>query len=171
MPVEQRQAEGNPGHRPLPEPLLVGGRPAVEELAEPPEHLGDEAKEFWRSTIGRLVEVGIVDRVDTPTLEMLATQYGRWRQASRAVASEGLFGVGSMGQVVEHPAVKIERDAHSLFLKTAEHFALTPVARTRLGLAELHRRAMSQELDEALEAPAGVEVSVVDDDDVGLPGA
>lgn len=151
-PLEQKVAEGNPGKRPLPEPMLVAGRPALNELSEPPEHLPPEAKEFWRDSICRLVEVGIIDRVDVPVLEQLATQYARIRQAQRVLAEDGHFTRGSVGQIREHPALKIERDATTMFLKIAEHYALTPIARTRLGLAELHRRSLSQELTEGLGA-------------------
>lgn len=149
-PVEQRIAEGNPGKRPLPEPMLVGGRPTLGEMAEPPAHLSEDAQEFWRDSVDRLVEVGIIDRVDGPVLELLAEQYARWRGAQRVVREAGMFARGSTGQIREHPALKIEREAHALFLKTAEHFALTPIARTRLGLAELHKRTLAQELNEGL---------------------
>ncbi|CAB4198348.1 COG3747 Phage terminase, small subunit [uncultured Caudovirales phage] len=152
-PVEQKIREGNPGKRPLPEPLLVGGRPALSELDEPPAHLPPEAQEFWRDSVKRLVEVGVVDRVDVPVLEQLATQYARIRQAQRVLAADGHFVRGSVGQLREHPAMKIERDATSLFLKIAEHYALTPIARTRLGLAELHRRSLGQEMGDALGTP------------------
>lgn len=142
--------EGNPGHRPLPEPLLVAGRPELNELQEPPSHLPADAKAFWRDSVRRLVEVGIIDRVDVAMLEQLAVQYARIRQAQRVLAEDGLFALGSVGQIVEHPAVKVERDATRLFQSLAQEFALTPVARTRLGLAELHRRTLSSELQDSL---------------------
>jgi P27 family predicted phage terminase small subunit len=133
--------------------MLVAGRPLPEELAEPPAHLPPEAQEFWVTSVVRLVEVGIIDRVDVPVLEQLATQYARIRQAQRVLAEDGHFTRGSVGQIREHPALKIERDATSMFLKMAEHYALTPIARTRLGLAELHKRTLAKELDEGLGAP------------------
>lgn len=152
-PVEQRRKEGNPAKRKLPEPLLVGGRPLPGELMEPPEHLIDDAKDFWRKSVARLVEVGIIDRVDVPVLEQLATQYARIRAAQRVIGKQGYFVRGSVGQLREHPAVKIERDATALFLKIAEHYALTPIARTRLGLAELHRRSLETEMEAGLGKP------------------
>jgi P27 family predicted phage terminase small subunit len=94
--------------------------------------------------------VGIVDRVDIPVLEQLATQYARIRQAQRVIAEVGHFELGSRGQVKEHPALKIEREATRTFLTLAEQYALTPVARTRLGLAELHRRTLQAEMTDAL---------------------
>ncbi len=38
----------------------------------------------------------------------------------------------------------------ALFAKFAEQYALTPTARTRLGLAELKRRSLTDELDSEL---------------------
>jgi P27 family predicted phage terminase small subunit len=152
-PVEQKQLEGNPGKRPLPEPLLVAGRPNVNELDEPPEHLPKEAKDFWRDSVTRLIEVGIIDRVDVPVLEQMAVQYARIRQAQRVLAVDGHFVPGSVGQLREHPALKVEKEATTLFLKMAEHYALTPIARTRLGLAELHKRTLAKELQEGLGVP------------------
>lgn len=166
-PVEQRIREGNAGKNKLPEPLLVGGRPMPAEIADPPGHLTADAREFWRTSVLRLAEVGIIDRVDVPVLEQLATQYARIRGAQRVIESEGYFARGSVGQIREHPALKIEREATTQFLKIAEHYALTPIARTRLGLAELHRRTLSQELNEGLGKPdlKPVDEPILTDDD------
>jgi P27 family predicted phage terminase small subunit len=152
-PPEEKIRQGNPGRRPIPEPILVGGRPDREEIVEPPEHLDPEAHDFWVFAVERLTEVGIIDRVDIPVLEQLATQYARIRQAQRAIKKYGHFTRGSTGQIVAHPAVKMEQDATNLFLKIAEHYALTPVARTRLGLAELQARSMAAEMDDRLGTP------------------
>jgi P27 family predicted phage terminase small subunit len=149
-PIEQRIREGNPSKRPLPEPVLIAGRPDLQELADPPAHLPDDAKEFWADSVVKLCETGIIDRVDVPVLEQLCTQYARIRQAQRVLAEDGHYVRGSVGQLRPHPALKIEQDATKLFLQMAEHYALTPVARTRLGLAELHARNLKRELDEGL---------------------
>jgi P27 family predicted phage terminase small subunit len=170
-PVEQRRLEGgrDVSHRAVAEPLLVAGRPA-HEFDEPPDDLPRDAREFWRSTVSRLIEVGMLDLVDDVALRMLSTQYARWCQAGRVVAVDGHFVRGSVGQLREHPAVKIEREAHGLFVKTAEQFGLTPMARTRLGLAELHRRSLHTEMEQALGSVDVIE-SDAHDDDTGLPGA
>lgn len=152
-PVEQRRREGNPGRRPLPETVQVGGRPDPSVFAKPPAHLEKEAKAFWKDAVQTLADVGVLDQVDGAALEMLATQYARVRQAQAAVKKHGLFTTGSVGQTREHPALRIEREATAAFMRIAEHFALTPVARTRLGLAELHRRSMAKEMDDSLGPP------------------
>lgn len=156
-------------HRTAIEPVLVAGRPE-DEFDQPPDDLPHDAQHFWRDTVSRLVEVGMLDLVDSAALRMLATQYARWRQAGRVVAADGHFARGSVGQLREHPALKIEREAHVLYLKTAEQFGLTPMARTRLGLAELHRRSLHSEMEHALGGADVIDGEAVLDGDA-LPGA
>jgi P27 family predicted phage terminase small subunit len=150
-PREQRIAEGNPGKRPLPEPVIMGGSPR--EAPEPPEHLDDDGKAWWREAVPILHHVGLLDTVDTAALEMAATAYSRFRQARRVVDAQGVLTRGSTGQLREHPALKTEREAQSQYLRFAEQYALTPVARTRLGLAELHRRSLADEMDSRIGEP------------------
>ena len=170
-PVEQRRLEGgrDVSHRTVAEPMLVAGRP-MHEFDEPPADLPLDGREFWQVTVSRLIDVGMLDLVDEVALRMLATQYARWCQAGRVVAIDGHFVRGSVGQLREHPAIKIEREAHGLYVKTAEQFGLTPMARTRLGLAELHRRSLHSEMDRALGSDDVID-GEADDDDIGLPGA
>jgi P27 family predicted phage terminase small subunit len=163
-PVEQRIAEGNPRKHAIPKPVLVSGRPSLHELDVPPAHLAPEAQEFWATSVTRLIEVGIIDRVDVPMLEQLATQYAIIRQAQRVLAVDGHFSRGAAGQLKRHPAMDILTTATGTFSKLAEHFALTPIARTRLGLAELHRRSLATELSEGLGTPDLVPVTLTSDD-------
>jgi P27 family predicted phage terminase small subunit len=149
-PAEIRRLEGNPGHRPLPEPVHIGGRP-IAEIPEPPEALPADARDAWHEVVPRLQEVGILDHVDRLALEAMCVQWARAKQAGKVVAREGLIALGSTGQFVEHPALNVERQAHQMFLKFAEHYALTPIARTRLGLAELQRRSLAQEMAASLD--------------------
>jgi P27 family predicted phage terminase small subunit len=153
-PVEVHMRNGTFRPDRHPEPVLVGGRPSLEELREPPEHLTNEdARAFWEDAVVRLIDVGIVDRVDVPILEQLAMQYARIKAAQRVIESEGYFARGSTGQIKEAPWVKMEREATMLFHRLADQFALTPLARTRLGVAELVRRSLRAELEQALGGP------------------
>lgn len=137
-------------------------------MIRPPRYLPKEGREYWRETVARLVEIGMIDRVDRAALEMLATAYARWRQAGKVLMDADLFELGDRGQHKLNPAVRMERDMATLYLRTAEHFGVTPIARSRLGLAEVHRRSLEVEMASALEAEA-IDGEVVDDD-VGLPG-
>lgn len=212
-PVEVKRAEGNPGKRNLPEPVLVAGRNVP---VAPPPHLPDVAKDLWDEVVGALAEAKIIDRVDIPALLQLCVQFARARQAGEILdspadeeeteklrkrvgeqrafveaakvqqanrmkaglevrASEisaltkaevalanletfvelrtrygNLVALGSTGQVVESPLLDVERQAASLFLRFCEHYALTPVARTRLGIAQLEGRSLQRELADEL---------------------
>ena len=103
--------------------------------------------------IARLERAGVLDRVDVGALELMAVQYARAREAGDVLAREGLISKGYNGQPVAHPAVHIERLATAEFLRSAEHFALTPVARTRLGLAELERRKLEDDIEQSVGKP------------------
>jgi P27 family predicted phage terminase small subunit len=154
-PVEVKIREGNPGKRPLPEPVRVGGVPAS---LEPPDDLPQTAKDWWNEAVPILAKVGILDTVDRAALEMMATQYARAKQASRVIAEHGHLARGSTGQLVEHPSLATERAAAQMFLRMAEQYALTPVARTRLGIAELERISLQQEIESSLGEPELTEV-------------
>jgi P27 family predicted phage terminase small subunit len=147
-PIEQREREGNPGNRNLPEPLRTseaGARVAA------PVGLPADAIELWDEVVTRLSEVGVLDRVDRGALIAMCTQWARSVTAGRVVAQEGFFALGSMGQLVEHPALAIERQSHALFLRFAEQYALTPSARARVA-AVMSARHTVAELDSIIGA-------------------
>lgn len=131
-PIEIRDAEGNLARRPLPEPLLKN----IALGSDPPDHLGDAGKDLWRELVGRLNAVGALDSVDRVQLTAMCIQWDRAVEARSTIEKQGLIARGSMGQPVEHPAVKIERAAHAAVLKFAAEFAATPVARARVATAK-----------------------------------
>lgn len=77
-PVELKRRQGNPGRRPLPEPVLIGGRAAPRM----PAYLPARAKATWRQIVLRLAEVGMLDAVDGPALEALCVNVGLMREAA-----------------------------------------------------------------------------------------
>jgi P27 family predicted phage terminase small subunit len=166
-PVEQKRREGNPGKRAMPEPLLVAGRPVENDpMLDPPDHLPKDGREAWDSVVPTLHEVGLLDRVDRLTLTAMCMAWARAIQAGKVVARQGHLVRGSQGQLREHPSLRTERENFRQFLTFAEHYALTPVARTRLGMAELNRRTLSAEMSSALGEVelVPVDATVVDDD-------
>ena len=178
-PLEQRRAEGGDvSHRPLPEPLLISGRPDLAHLQEPPDDVGEFGAQWWVEVIPQLVNVGMIDKVDEGALWMLARTWDEYAKADAVVAEEGFFGAGSGGQIKEHPAVKIRARARADYFKYAEQFGLTPMARTRFGLMELNRRSLADEMNKVLggDEPTAnntaviSDAEVVEDGDVGLPG-
>jgi P27 family predicted phage terminase small subunit len=151
-PIELRAKEGTlrpSRHGEV--PVVAGAVPF--DLAEPPEDLDETAKEFWREAVPTLMGVGLLSTVDKAALEMLSTQYARAKQAAKVIREQGHLAHGSTGQLTEHPSIRTERDAALTFLRFAEQYALTPVARTRLGLAEMQRRSLADEMKESFGKP------------------
>lgn len=144
-PIEQRAREGNPGNRRLPEPLHLSAR-----LPERPAGLPPAAIALWDELMPDLSEVGVVAFPDSAALVAMCVQWARAEEARRVIAEEGHFALGSTGQLVEHPALAIERAAHALYLRFAEQFGLTASARARIAATALGARAVQASLDAEL---------------------
>lgn len=126
-PVEQRKREGNPGKRKLAAPLkLRPGTPVK------PTYLLPSAGKLWDELVSALAPSGLAGKVDASALTALCVQWARAEQAREVLDEYGLFGKGSTGQIIEHPALSIERNAHAMFLRFAEQYGLTAAARARI---------------------------------------
>jgi P27 family predicted phage terminase small subunit len=172
-PREERVREGKT--RNLPEPVLVSGRPELADVLTPPAHLTADAGTWWGEVVPALAEAGVIDRIDVSVLSMAAKAWGDVIACDRVMAEKGMFAIGSVGNVVIAPWMKLRRDSMLTFERYVNHLALSPVARTRLGLASLHARAMVADLERALEPDSDVDADVFDaevieDAEVGVPG-
>lgn len=164
-PTEVKRLEGNIGKRAEVEPVLVAGRPQTgDEMLECPPDLPAAGREAWESIVPQLAEVGLLDRVDRLMLKAMCMSWARAMQAGRVINAQGHLIRGAAG-LKEHPSLKTERDSLRLFANFAEQFALTPVARTRLGLAEFHRRTLATEFEASLGTVelAPIDADVVED--------
>lgn len=141
--------EGNLGNRPLPEPVRLGDA----ELLKPslPEH----AARLWDEVVTQLAAAGIARRPDTPALTALCLQWDVGERARKVIESEGLFALGSMGQLVEHPAVRTMTNAHLAFLKFCQEYGLTAAGRARI--AALANSGSGAEDDEDFDLEGAVD--------------
>jgi P27 family predicted phage terminase small subunit len=129
-PIAQSEREGNPGKRKLAAPIsLLPGAP------EKPANLPPAGEKLWDDLVTALTSAGILERVDAAAFTALCVQWGRAEQARAVIREQGCFALGSMGQLVAHPAVGMERDAHAMLLRFAEQYGLTAAARARIGVA------------------------------------
>lgn len=128
-PTEQRRREGNAGKRKLPDPVRI--KPGAPKR---PDDLPDAGAELWDELVTALTAAGIAEQVDAAALTALCVQWARAEKAREVIAEKGLFARGSTGQLVTHPAVAIEREAHAMLLRFAEHYGLTAAARARIAL-------------------------------------
>lgn len=145
-PIEQKKREGNLGHRKLPEPVVLT------EVSFLKPKMPRAASQLWDDIVPILREAQVLNKIDTAALEAMCIQWHRSVQARKILAKEGLFTLGSTGQLVPHPALEIERAAHTLFIRFAEQFGITPVARARIAaaVANVHSVSMQEELDKLL---------------------
>jgi P27 family predicted phage terminase small subunit len=150
--IEQKRREGNPGKRALPEPLKLGG------ALEKPADLSPIASETWDELVELLAGAGVADAVDRPALVALCLQWERGVVARRVLEAEGYFVAGSMGQAVEHPALKIESRAHQMFLRFAEQYGLTAAARAKIAAVAAGAKSSLESEREAIVDLAASEV-------------
>ncbi len=97
-----------------------------------PENLEPEARAYIESVLQMLEDNGIIDKVDGAALQMLAYNYSTFIKASKIVEKEGLTVTSDRGNIAEHPAVKIGRDAQTSALKVMTEFGLTAKSRSKL---------------------------------------
>lgn len=97
-----------------------------------PENLEPEAKTYIESVLQMLENNGIIDKVDDAALQMLAYNYSTFIKASKIIEKDGLTVTSDRGNIAEHPAVKIGRDAQTQALKLMTEFGLTAKSRSKL---------------------------------------
>lgn len=83
--LESRRAAGEPVSE---LPVLVGGRPTLDELARAPVGLDKYARAAWHEVVPQLVEAKLIDRVDRHALEAYALHMGRARALREAIEWE-----------------------------------------------------------------------------------
>lgn len=149
-PTEQRLLEGNPGNRPIPAVVNIGGKPVIAD--KPPASLDAYGKRAWKDLVPLLIEGNVLDRVDTHVLTTVCNTVSRLERIRRAINKDGLTTEGSKGQLVAHPLLTHEANLTTLLLRLAEQFGMTPSARARLGLMQVEGASMTRQLARDLAA-------------------
>lgn len=185
VPAEVREQQGGStvSHRPAPPAAVVGE--AIDVVAgdtlPAPEYLPVEVVDVWNEITPALVKVGLARTVDVPALEALCTHVALARAAFEQLTSGGHLNVSALvdytekGVPVVSPYHRIYRDSWREALKIAEHYGLTPISRTRLGIAALQQKSLAEQLksimgdDEAGDAPAGELVGETDEPYLDAP--
>jgi P27 family predicted phage terminase small subunit len=161
-PIEIRDAEGNLVRRPLPAPV----QPEKRLDPTPPAVLGEHGAALWRELYEQLAPLGVLYAVDRAGLLALCLQWDRAMEAAAVLEEQGHYARGSMGQVVEHPALRIEARAHAAIVKFAAEYAATPVARARVATAQAARK-QQEEFEEIVGGDAiELDAEELDGDDL-----
>lgn len=155
IPIELRQRLGDPGHRTPKDAKSaeIGTEVSeanISEVIAPPPDLPKPGQELWMEVVPVLAHYGGLRTADLPAIKSMCSLWATAEMALAVLNEQGRFTAGSTGQMVAHPAVKMEQDARSMFLRHAEQFGLTWIARSKLGLSEATRSAVLAGLEGAL---------------------
>lgn len=97
-----------------------------------PAKLEPEAKSYMEEVLRMLEDNGIIEKVDDAALQMLAYNYSTFIKANKIIEKEGLTVRSDRGNIAEHPAVKIGRDAQTQAMRVMTEFGLTAKSRSKL---------------------------------------
>lgn len=127
-PTVLKLLAGNPGKRAInhaePKPRVV--------MPKPPEHLSDEEKEKWKSTVRELHPLGLVTTIDKDALAMYCTIYVRWIKAEKIVREKGEIIKTAAGNIIQNPYLSIANRALDQLNKLGAEFGMTPSSRSRV---------------------------------------
>ena len=106
--------------------------PKVEgDLDRPPKGLTPAQRAGWHYVL-RHAPKGLLKKLDRGLLVVWCEAEARHRTAAKALADEGLVVVGSMGQPIASPYVRIVDAAARTMLRAAEQMGLSPASRPRI---------------------------------------
>ena len=116
-----------------------------------PRGLGKHGRRFWRNTIPRLAELGLIDAdADAPKLELLAQHYELSQSAWETAQREGFFRLDENKVTRRHPALQVHSDSAAAFRMLASEFGIGALPRERLGVVAGEAAGLS--LDALLKA-------------------
>jgi P27 family predicted phage terminase small subunit len=127
-PPELKEALGNPGNRPIPEPAIKvkGTKPII------PDHLDDEAKACMEM-IQRSMPADVYQTIDTFALTSFAVLWSLHRQAVIALNLYGPVIEGKDGEKM-NPWFRVMSDCAGKMKEIGSRLGLDPVARASLVL-------------------------------------
>src|SRR5262245_52289419 len=123
-PAAIRRAEGNRGHRPIPDEIVGLGKP------EPPPGLTEAQIQRWDEIVWSFPD-GHLTAADVSTIERMAVAWATFRQTTLALNDKTLVR-GKDGNVVRNPLLIVQRQAAEEMHLCGMALGLSPYARTRL---------------------------------------
>jgi P27 family predicted phage terminase small subunit len=113
----------------------------IADIPEPPSFLIAYACEEWRIVAEELFHLGLLAKVDLPTLAAYCYSYGQWRTAAELIARMAagdpvmaglIIKSKGRGEAIQNPLVPIARKAALDMVRYASEFGFTPAARSRI---------------------------------------
>ena len=143
-PTALKLAGGNPSGRPLngEEPVPPAGEP------EPPDWMGERAREVWDRIVPSMSKIGLARSIDGGALARYCVLLVQFADAAMFIEQNGQTYThpirsvrgGKKGQPAEQPVtgfrpfpqVKLLSELNTALVKLEREFGLTPSARTRI---------------------------------------
>ena len=141
-PTERKRLAGNPGKRPLPQPLAIIP-PADAASREIPEHLGDEGSRMWRMALSYAPWLASSDMTN---LRLICEAMDRRSVLLAELQSQGYVLYTDKGYAYLNPAQGALTTTEAQITKWLSLLGLTPSDRSRLGVAEVKARSKLEEL-------------------------
>jgi P27 family predicted phage terminase small subunit len=113
----------------------------IADIPEPPPFLIAYACDEWRIVAAEMYHLGLLAKVDLPSLAAYCYSYGQWRTAAEAIArmaagdpvmSGLIIKTKRNGEATQNPLVPIARKAALDMVRYASEFGFTPAARSRI---------------------------------------
>jgi P27 family predicted phage terminase small subunit len=101
-----------------------------------PNHLNDVARKEWRRLATPLHDAGILTLADRAALAAYCVAYARWVEAEEKLAETPTLLKTPSGYVQQSPWLTVANKQMELMGRYMSELGLTPVARTRTGMAE-----------------------------------
>jgi len=101
-------------------------------LPEPPDFLGETAREEWLRKAPVLVRMGVLTEGDDAALAAYCQAFERFVEAERKIRQSGLLIKTTGGNVIQNPLVGVANRAMEIMHKFLTEFGLTPSSRTRV---------------------------------------
>ena len=106
---------------------------------DPPTNLGEIGQDLWW-TLWQL-GAGVYQMTDQWAIETFCSLWERRQQLLAVVAAEGLMTVGSTGQPVVHPAIRMVDVIEGRLPNLEASLGLTPESRLRLGITAVEQQS------------------------------
>jgi P27 family predicted phage terminase small subunit len=155
-PIEQKRRAGNPGKRALPKPSQMLALAPADKAPPVPMTLQATGRRLWADIWGGPAKVWLardVDFVRVSTVCHVSDEIATLRNAvvklgplleEPIITPTGV--VTGETKVVANPAVKMLRDAEKSLREDLTALGFDPVSRARLGLAEVKRQSILEQL-------------------------
>ena len=138
-PTERKRAVGNPGRRPLPEPVVA--LPPAETTPDPLRPLGPTGTALWDRTWDAGAAAWISDKTDIELLMNVCEALDERQTLRRLVLEHG-----------DDKERKALRTLDAQIIDSLSLLGLTPADRARLGIAEVMAQSTLERLKRARDA-------------------